>query len=136
MNRKLGTLIKAAVFALPLALPGVALAQSYDNADKQNAPMDTDKAPDKNVQPEGVTPPSGEEKTPPAGSLDTSGTAKPSERGAGGDINKMPEGSQGSSETKTTKTKKSIKKSTTTSPSDTNPSPSDTNPSNPSDLNH
>ena len=28
MNRKLGQVIKAALFALPLALPGVALAQS------------------------------------------------------------------------------------------------------------
>src|SRR5262249_21277257 len=128
---------------VPLALPGVALAQgqgapaggAYDNADKQNAPVDKN-APmeNKGAQPEGttgVTPP--EEKTPPAGSLDTSGTAKPSDKNVGGDINKTPETSEGSSGTSSTmkKTKKTIKKSTT----DTNPSTDTTNPSNPSDVN-
>ena len=37
MNRKLGQLIKAALFALPLALPGVALAQSAGSSTGSSA---------------------------------------------------------------------------------------------------
>ncbi|HEY2746135.1 MAG TPA: hypothetical protein VGL86_15975 [Polyangia bacterium] len=125
MNRKLGQLIKAALFALPLALPGVALAQSagstpptsngtYDNADKQNqAPLDKSMQDKNGAQPEssGVT---GDttEKTPPAGDLDTSGTSKTTDHNAvGGDINK-PSKMDNDTTTTTTKHKKTIKKST------------------------
>jgi hypothetical protein len=120
MNRKLGQVIKAALIALPLALPGVALAQSagspptsngtYDNTDKLNAPADKANAP----QPEsntGVTPSDTTEKTPPAGSLDTSGTAKDSDKSLGGDINKAPEKMDSDSTTTTTKTTKTHKQS-------------------------
>jgi hypothetical protein len=129
MNRKLGQLIKAALFALPLALPGVALAQSaggsttgsgsYDNTDKANQA-----APDKSMQdksaptPEnsGTTPsPDTSDKTPPAGDLDNSGSSKMKDHDStGGDINKP---SQMDNDTGTTTTKKkttTIKKSTTT----------------------
>ena len=119
MNRKLGQTIKAALIALPLALPGVALAQSagdqptsngtYDNTDKQNAPTDRTKADPESAG--GVT--GTTDTTPPAGSLDTSGTLKEHDKGVGGDINKAPDKMDtDSSETNTT-TKKSTKKSTT-----------------------
>jgi|SwirhisoilCB2_FD_contig_61_1050208_length_995_multi_8_in_0_out_0_1 hypothetical protein len=142
MNRKLGTLIKAALFALPLALPGVALAQTadqpptsngtYDNADKQNAPIEDKSNLDKNVpQPEsgstGVTPDNA--RTPPAGSLDNSGSTKSNDNSVGGDINKTPEqmnSDTGNTTTTTTKSKKTIKKST---------SDSDMNKDNSTDLN-
>jgi hypothetical protein len=105
MNRKLGQTIKAALIALPLALPGVALAQSagdqptsngtYDNTDKQNAPTyNTKSTPESAGGVTGTT-----DTTPPAGSLDNN--------------NKAPDKMDSdTSETKTT-TKKSIKKSTT-----------------------
>ena len=145
MNRKLGQVIKAALVALPLALPGVALAQSagaptsngtYDNTDKQNAPMDKSNqaTPESST---GVTSPSDTtDKTPPAGSLDTSGAAKDTDRSTGGDINKpnsMDSDTSTTTTTRSTNTKKSIKKSTSdldkldaTTPSDidkTTPTP-------------
>jgi hypothetical protein len=145
MNRKLGHLIKAAIFALPLALPGVALAQS---ADKDNPPTQNDsnkgsldqdntvgnsnaqgssgmnsggtldQTDKQNAGSLGATP-SDTERNPPAGKLDTSGSSTSTDRGVGGDINKPSDTSNMNSETTTTtkKIKKSVKK---TSPSDTN----------------
>jgi hypothetical protein len=105
MNRKLGQLIKATLFVLPLALPGVALAQSagggdvppgsssgsdngarstgtsagtMDNTDKQNA----------GSQDTGSTSKSDLDRNPPAGSLGTSGSSSTSDRDIGGDVNK------------------------------------------------
>jgi hypothetical protein len=161
MNRKLGQLIKAALFALPLALPGVALAQSagggvtapgssttsesttsttdsttrgaqdsankgaqdsnsgsaatgmnsgtMDNTDKQNAGTPT---PDTSGS-------SDVDRTPPAGSLGTSGSATTGDRNIGGDINKSNDDTakMNSDSATTTKhkktTKKSVKHSTT-----------------------
>ena len=149
MNRKLGTLIKAALFALPLALPGVALAQSadqptstgtYDNADKQNAPMQDKSNIDKTTpQPEsgstGVTPDSARTPPPSDNNLDTSGSTKSAEPGVGSDINKSPENmnSDTSTTTRTTKIKKHVKKSSS-SGSDLDNS-NDLNKDNSNDLN-
>jgi len=44
MNRKLGQLIKAALFALPFALPGVALAQSATGTSGSTSGAATDTA--------------------------------------------------------------------------------------------
>ncbi len=131
MNRKLGQLMKAALFAVPLALPGVAFAQSagsppttgtYDNADKQNAPIDKSMQDKTGAQPEssGVTGDTGD-KTPPAGDLDTSGTSKDHNNAAGGDINK-PSGMD-TGTTTTTKTKKSTTTKKSPSDSDTGSNP-------------
>ncbi|MGZ3439449.1 MAG: hypothetical protein ACXVDD_08025, partial [Polyangia bacterium] len=155
MNRKLGQLIKATLFALPLALPGVALAQSaggdvpapgsstksesstssttdtttlnkqdnankgyqdsqggssasgmssgtMDNTDKQNAGTpDTKGAGTSDV-----------DRTPPAGSLGTSGSSATSDRDLGGDINKSNDDTakMNSDSTTTTRHQKKTKK--------------------------
>jgi|SwirhisoilCB1_FD_contig_31_11396097_length_490_multi_6_in_0_out_0_1 hypothetical protein len=141
MNRKLGHLIKAAIFALPLALPGVALAQSadttannppvQDDANKGSLNQDNsvgnsnaqgssgmnsggtlDQTDKQNAGSLGTTP----SDTPPAGKLDTSGSSTSGDRSVGGDINKPNDTTNMNSDTSTTTThkKKSVKKSTTT----------------------
>ena len=52
MNRKLGQLIKAALFALPLALPGVALAQSAGSSQGSSA-TGTTTTPNDTAMPQG-----------------------------------------------------------------------------------
>ena len=141
MNRKLGQLIKATLFALPLALPGVALAQSadtapgtHDTADKGavqpesslgNGTMDnTDKQNagslgTSNPQDTSGTSKSDLDRNPPPGSLGTSGSSSTSDRSVGGDINKPNDdtanmNSDTMTNTKQKKTKKTVKSSTTT----------------------
>jgi hypothetical protein len=165
MNRKLGHLIKAAIVALPLALPGVALAQSagtsgstdtsnpaaQDDATKGSLGQDknlgnsntqgssgmssggtldqTDKQNAGSLgSSTGDTGP-GDIKTPPAGSLDTSGSAKSSDRGVGGDINKSDDTANMNSDETTTTTHKKIKKTVKRA------APSDLNNSNSNDVN-
>jgi hypothetical protein len=148
MNRKLGHLIKAAIFALPLALPGVALAQTadtntpgaQDDANKGSVPQDKSNVGNSNAQgSSGMnsggtldqtdkqnagslgTSPGTSDTNPPAGKLDTSGSSTSGDRGVGGDINKSNDSNM-SSETTTTH-KKSTKKSTKrSSPSDSDTS--------------
>jgi hypothetical protein len=140
MNLKLGQLLKATLFALPLALPGVALAQSadtapgthdtnkgalqqenslgngtMDNPDKQNAgSLGTSNPQDTND-----TSKSELDRNPPAGSLGTSGSSSTSDRSVGGDINKANDdtanmNSNAATSTKHKKTKKTVKRTTTT----------------------
>ncbi|HEX8951035.1 MAG TPA: hypothetical protein VF945_04280 [Polyangia bacterium] len=137
MNRKLGHWIKAALFALPLALPGVALAQSATDtsspsAQTPQAPQDTsnkgsleetnkettggsfDRADKQNAgSVDQTTPsqttPSEIDRTPPAGALDKSGPSTSSDRSIGGDINKSDDTMNMNSESTTTTTTKQKK---------------------------
>ena len=159
MNRKLGHLIKAAIFALPLALPGVALAQSADTNTNPNNPsvqddankgsLDQDKTignsnqqgssgmnsggtldnTDKQNAGSLGTNPSDTEPNPPAGKLDTSGSSTSGDRSVGGDINKSDDTSNMNSDTSRTTTHKKIKKSVKKT------SPSDLNNDNTNDIN-
>jgi hypothetical protein len=133
MNRKLGQLIKATLFALPFALPSVALAQSagggaagtqdsagsptgtMDNTDKQNAGSLGDSSPSK----------SDPDRNPPAGTLGTSGSSSTSDRSVGGDINKSSDdaakmNSDSTTTTKHKKTKKTVKHTTTSDDNESN----------------
>jgi hypothetical protein len=141
MNRKLGQLIKATLFALPFALPGVALAQSadttpgthdtankgalqqenslgngtMDNTDKQNAgSLGTS-----NPQDTSGTSKSDLDRKPQPGSVGTSGSSSTSDRSVGGDINKANDdtpnmNSDSATSTKQKKTKKTVKPTTST----------------------
>lgn len=173
MNRKLGQVIKAALFALPLALPGVALAQSttdtdnppaqdttnkgtleqkdntqgssgmssgsstgtLDQTDKQNAGSPGNEAPGQPSQGAGGMGTGSQQGTsgtgdytPPAGSLDKSGSSSTSDRNLGGDINKSDDTSNMNKESTGTestngksqkKMNQTSKKSTTTIEKDT-----------------
>jgi len=114
MNRKLVHLVPAALLALPLALPGVALAQAQGGSTtgdfgggtvgSRNQKPETGTMGDSTgttgattrgatglgtgAQPLGSTSSSDAWSTPPAGSLGTSGSTRSSDRSVGGDINK------------------------------------------------
>jgi hypothetical protein len=139
MNRKLGHLLKATIIALPLALPAAALAQAAGDSNTPPSGSDTaipptndttnlgkdhaaspnsvggtmDNADKQNAGAPGTTP-----TTPPAGSMDNSGSSTATDRNVGGDINKSSDDLKGDSTStmtkqKTTK-KKTIKNSTGT----------------------
>lgn len=159
MNRKLGQMIKAAIFALPFALPGVALAQSatgstgssaQDSAN-QGTLDQTQKPSDENAgslgnsnspseqQPSGMGTGSQQgtsgtsDYNPPAGSLDKSGSSSTTDRNLGGDMNKSDDTSGVNKESTDTSgsTTTKQKKSHKTSKRSTSESSSDTS----SDMN-
>ena len=158
MNRKLGQMIKAAIFALPFALPGVALAQSATGSTGSSAQdtanqgtLDqTQKPSDENAgslgnsnspseqQPSGMGTGSQQgtsgtsDYNPPAGSLDKSGSSSTTDRNLGGDMNKSQDTSGMNKEsTGTSGTTTKEKKSHKTSKRSTSESSSDTS----SDMN-
>ncbi len=141
MNRKLGQLIKAAIFTLPLALPGMAFAQSAGGSidtktndtaappaqeENKGAIDESNKgvnSPQPGADEMNANPQTGSksdlERNPPAGSLDNSGSSKTKEPGVGGDINKSPDTNMDNDTTKS-KEKKSTYPSTPGEPSPDN----------------
>jgi hypothetical protein len=141
MNRKLNTLIRATLVAMPLALPTAALAQSQSQSQGGSMPSDTPSGAgsygntrDSNQRDTSGAAPSAQpmdntenkddidsshsksknDVNPPSGSMDTSGSTGTSDRNIGGDVNKGTEESTSSTTSMPKKQHKQSKRSTDT----------------------